>query len=54
MKKIILGGSDIVAPQIALGFSRLNNISNDKAKILVDTAIELGINFFENANIWWC
>ena len=52
MKKIILGGSDIVAPQIALGFSRLNNISNDKAKILVDTAIELGINFFENADIY--
>ena len=52
MKTINLGKSSITASSLALGLMRLNTISEQKAIELIETAMDLGINFFEHADIY--
>jgi len=52
MKAINIGGSGILASEIALGCMRIQSISSEKAAELVLTALDNGINFFDNADIY--
>lgn len=51
MKKISLG-SEYKATQISLGCMRIGNKTKSEAKKLIETALSLGINFFDNADIY--
>ncbi|MFI3236701.1 MAG: aldo/keto reductase [Lachnospiraceae bacterium] len=51
MNKIKLGNI-LEVPQVALGMMRIKNMSKIEVEALVDTAMELGINFFEHADIY--
>lgn len=52
MKRIQLGQSDILAPEIIYGCMRLTNLSQKQATAMIKTAIECGINFFDHADIY--
>lgn len=52
MDYINLGRSDIHASNIGLGIMRINQLSVAKATKVVSTAVELGINFFDGADIY--
>lgn len=52
MKKIELGKSGALVPQIAIGCMRLNRLSEKEADKFLNTAIEKGANFFDHADIY--
>ncbi|MFD1851299.1 aldo/keto reductase [Oceanobacillus bengalensis] len=52
MKKITLGNSNLEVPNIALGCMKMGNIKLEEAKTVIDNALELGINFFDHADIY--
>lgn len=52
MRKIKIANTDLCVPQIALGCMRINSKSREEAKRFVDTALELGLNFFDHADIY--
>ncbi|MCC8181159.1 MAG: aldo/keto reductase [Planctomycetes bacterium] len=52
MKKLLLGTSGMEASEIALGFWRLGEGTVANAKKLVSTALDLGINLFDHADIY--
>jgi len=52
MKKIALGKSGLVAPEIALGCMRLAALSAAEAAEVILATIEVGINFFDHADIY--
>ena len=52
MKSITLGQSDLLVPVIGLGCVKLADISVQDATLLVQTALDLGINFFDHADIY--
>lgn len=52
MKQIRIGGSDIVASNIAMGCMRINGLSASDAEKMVRTAINEGVNFFDHADIY--
>lgn len=52
MKTINIGNSGISASEISLGCMRLNTVSFEKASLLIKTALENGIDFFDNADIY--
>ena len=52
MKYIQLGKSGLTVPSVALGCMRIRDVSAKKAEELVATALELGCNFFEHADIY--
>lgn len=52
MKNIDLGKSSINASEIGLGCMRIAELSKDKAEVLIKTALENGINFFDHADIY--
>lgn len=52
MKKINIGNGAISASEISLGCMRINDLSKSEASILINTAIEAGINFFDHADIY--
>lgn len=52
MKTIDLGKSSINASEIGLGCMRIAELSKDKAEVLIKTALENGINFFDHADIY--
>ncbi|MCH5317133.1 MAG: aldo/keto reductase [Eubacterium sp.] len=51
MKKIKIG-NDINASRISYGCMRIGNKTPQQAEAVVKTALELGINFFDNADIY--
>lgn len=51
MKQIKVS-SELTVPSLAVGCMRMNTVSTGKAEELIKTAIELGINFFDHADIY--
>ena len=52
MKKIDIANGAINASEISLGCMRMESLSKDEASILINTALEEGINFFDHADIY--
>jgi len=52
MKKTKLGKTGLMVPNIALGIMRIGNKSKEEAKQVIQTALDLGINFFDHADIY--
>ena len=52
MRKIKLGKSALEVPVLAVGCMRINRLEKKAAESFVAKAIELGANFFDNADIY--
>lgn len=52
MKTVNIGNSGIHASEIALGCMRITELSNEKAAVLIRTALENGIDFFDHADVY--
>lgn len=52
MKTIKLGQSDLQVSALALGCMRLAGLDLSQAKEVIQTSLELGINFFDHADIY--
>lgn len=52
MKNINIGNGTINAAEISLGCMRINSLSQNEAEILIKTAMEQGVNFFDHADIY--
>ena len=52
MRYLTIGQDKFSIPQLALGCMRINGLSLGDARAMVDTAMDLGINFFDHANIY--
>ena len=52
MKQINMFNGQITAPAIALGCMRINNLSHADVSKLIHTSLELGIDFFDHADIY--
>jgi predicted oxidoreductase len=52
MKTIKLGTSGLTVPAVAQGCMRLNSVSAKEAEAAVKGALDLGINFFDHADIY--
>ncbi|MDR2808859.1 MAG: aldo/keto reductase [Spirochaetaceae bacterium] len=52
MKTLNLGRSGLETPVIAIGCMRINRLDKDEAARFVNTALELGANFFDHADIY--
>lgn len=52
MKKISIGKGEITASDIALGCFRMHTLTVKEASVLIYTALEQGIDFFEHADIY--
>ncbi|MEC1180151.1 aldo/keto reductase [Metasolibacillus meyeri] len=52
MKTIKLGSSTLEVPNIAVGCFRMHSLDKFEAKYFVQTALELGANFFDHADIY--
>lgn len=52
MRKIKIGNGDIKASEISLGCMRIADLSKNEAALLINTALEQGINFFDHADIY--
>jgi predicted oxidoreductase len=52
MKQINIANSEISASEISLGCMRITELSKQDASILINTALEEGINFFDHADIY--
>ncbi|UUZ83551.1 aldo/keto reductase family oxidoreductase [Paenibacillus sp. P26] len=52
MKTIKLGTSALEVPVIAVGCMRINSLSKSEAERFVQSALEIGANFFDHADIY--
>ena len=52
MRQIQIGQSKIQASQLALGCMRMDKLSIEEAMKVIKTALDLGINFFDHADIY--
>ena len=52
MRTINLGAAGLKLPALAVGCMRINEIDKDKAGRFVKTALDLGANFFDHADIY--
>ncbi len=52
MKTRNLGKSGLQVPPIAVGCMRINSIGKAEAEKFIGTALELGLNFFDNADVY--
>ncbi len=52
MRTMKLGKSDLQTPVIAVGCMRINGLSKPEAERFVQTALDLGANFFDHADIY--
>lgn len=53
MKKITIGNTKLEVSEIALGCMRITGLKDKKEReALLDTALELGVNFFDHADIY--
>ena len=48
-----IGQTGIQATRIALGCMRMSDLEGKQAEEVVGTALDLGINFFDHADIYW-
>lgn len=52
MKQIKLGGSTLLVPAIVVGCMRMDELKAAEAETFVQTALDLGANFFDHADIY--
>lgn len=52
MKKVELGNTGVMVPNISLGSMRIGTRSKNEAKEAIQTALDSGINFFDHADIY--
>lgn len=52
MKKIQVAHTDLEVSEIGLGIMRMNSLSNEEAKKVIQAAIDNGITFFDHADIY--
>ena len=52
MRRIPLGRSGLDVPAIAVGCMRINRIGKQEVERFVQTALELGTNFFDHADVY--
>jgi predicted oxidoreductase len=52
LKKIKLGTSDLNVSNIALGCMRIDALSKEDAAYMLQTALDVGVNFFDHADIY--
>lgn len=52
MKKIEIGKTKVMAPQVAIGCMRINGLDDAGAEKFVKTALDEGLNFFDHADIY--
>ena len=53
MKKITIGNTKLEVPEVALGCMRITGLKDEKEReALLNTALELGVNFFDHADIY--
>lgn len=52
MKKIKLGSTTLEVPAVAVGCMRFNNFTPDQMAHFIHTALDLGTNFFDHADIY--
>ncbi len=52
MKTIQLGVSNLKVPVIAVGCMRISRLSKSEAESFVNTALDIGANFFDHADIY--
>ncbi|EAH3175482.1 aldo/keto reductase family oxidoreductase [Listeria monocytogenes] len=52
MKRITIGNSALTASEISLGCMRMADLSKEDANKVINTALENGIDFFDNADIY--
>ncbi|KAB8128296.1 aldo/keto reductase family oxidoreductase [Gracilibacillus oryzae] len=52
MKKLELGKSGLLASEISLGCMRIDQLSTLEANKVIENALELGIDFFDHADIY--
>ena len=52
MKKIEIGKSGLMLPDIVVGCMRISSMPKDKLEAFIGTAIDLGANFFDHADIY--
>ena len=52
MRTIKLGSSSLEVPVVAIGCMRINSLEKPEAERFVQTALEIGANFFDHADIY--
>jgi predicted oxidoreductase len=52
MRTIKLGKSDLQVPVIAVGCMRINRLDKPEAERFVQTALDIGANFFDHADVY--
>ncbi|MDR1390241.1 MAG: aldo/keto reductase [Treponema sp.] len=52
MKTINLGLSGLEVPAVAVGLMRINTVSRTEANAFIQESLELGANFFDNADVY--
>jgi predicted oxidoreductase len=52
MKKMNIANGEIYSSEILLGCMRISDLSNKEASMLINTALEEGIDFFDHADIY--
>ncbi|MDR0403998.1 MAG: aldo/keto reductase [Treponema sp.] len=52
MKTLNLGNAGLTVPVIAVGCMRINTIDRKDADRFVKTSLDLGVNFFDNADVY--
>ncbi|QFT88140.1 Oxidoreductase YdhF [Bacillus sp. THAF10] len=52
MRTMKLGNSNLEVPVVSVGCMRINSLDKAKAERFVQTALELGANFFDHADIY--
>ncbi len=52
MKTMKLGAGKLQVPVIALGCMRMNTLDNRQTEAYLEKCLELGINFFDHADIY--
>ncbi|MFS0821187.1 aldo/keto reductase [Bacillus sp. 1P02SD] len=52
MRKIELGTSSLEVPVVAVGCMRINSLEKPEAEKFVQTALDIGANFFDHADIY--
>ena len=52
MRKINLGTSGLPVPTVAVGCMRINTVEKKEAEGFVKTALDLGANFFDHADVY--
>jgi predicted oxidoreductase len=52
MNKVHIAHTDLDAPEIALGCMRITELSDSEIATLIHTALDVGINFFDHADVY--